>query len=247
MLLIDPNNPRAAELHSKLSDLTDFTNLPFHVVFGGDGWMLQCIRQHGHGTPFFGVNSGTLGFLLNSNADLSRIATCLNEQTWQVHPFPLLEVRGETPHGNQIHGFALNDIYVARMAGVAANLRVDIDGHNIVEKLICDGLIAATSLGSTAYSSSAGGSPSHPLLSGTHITPICPHTPRLRSFIIPQEAVLTIEVLHPERRKCQVVGDGFSYGEVKQVEITHANRFVNIGFLPDNNFTERMVRKILRA
>jgi|GEM_PF-3866073 len=247
MLLIDPHNPRAIEIHNQLSRLTDFSTLPFHVVFGGDGWMLQSIRTHGHDTPFFGVNAGTLGFLLNSNANLQRIADCLTDQTWQIHEFPLLELRGHSPHGNQIHGYAANDIYVARMAGVAANLQIDINGQSIVEKLICDGLIAATSLGSTAYSASAGGSPAHPLLSGTHITPICPHTPQLRSFIIPSEAVLSVKVLHPERRPCQVVGDGFSYGEVHNLTITHAQHKVRIAFLSDNNFTERMVRKILRA
>jgi len=247
MLLIDPHNPKATQIHAQLSDLVDFSTLPFHVVFGGDGWMLQCIRTHGHDTPFFGVNSGTLGFLLNSSADLHRIANCLNEQNWQIHNFPLLELSGTSLHGNQIHGYALNDIYVARTAGVAANLKVDIDGHNIVEKLICDGLITATSLGSTAYSASAGGAPAHPLLSGTHITPICPHTPRLRPFIIPSTAIVDVTVLHPKRRQCQVVGDGFSYGEVAELRVTHSKETAQIAFLADNNFTERMVRKILRA
>ena len=247
MLLLDPNNPNAINIHAQLSDLTDLSNLPFHLVFGGDGWMLQCIRKYGHKTPFFGVNSGTLGFLLNSNADLLRIADCLEKKTWQVHNFPLLELNGVSLHGNQIHGYAVNDIYVDRTAGIAANLRLDIDGHNIVEKLICDGLIAATSLGSTAYSASAGGAPAHPLLPGIHITPICPHTPRLRPFIIPSSAVVDVTVLHPKRRKCQVVGDGFSYGEVASLQVTHSKETVQIAFLSNNNFTERMVRKILRA
>ncbi len=247
MLLIDPHNPRAHALYDKLSCLVDLSNIPVHLVFGGDGWMLQCIRNHGFTTPFFGVNAGTLGFLLNSNANLERIANCLQQRSWQVHTFPLLELHGTSPHGNQIHGYAVNDVYVARLAGVAANLQLDIDGHNIVDKLICDGLIVATSLGSTAYSSSAGGAPAHPLLSGTHVTPICPHTPRLRPFIIPNEANIQIEVLHPDRRPCQVVGDGFSYGEVQSLQIQAATSTVPIAFLSDNNFTERMVRKILRS
>ncbi len=247
MLLIDPHNPKATALYEQLSHLVDFSTLPFHLVFGGDGWMLQCIREHGNDTPYFGVNAGTLGFLLNSSTELDVIAQCLTQQTWVLHSFPMLELTGTSPHGNQIHGYALNDIYVARLAGVAANLRVDIDGQNIVEKLICDGLIAATSLGSTAYSASAGGSPCHPLMPGTHITPICPHTPRLRPFIIPSEATLSIEVLHASRRPCQIVGDGFSYGEVQQLQVTHSTKQAHIAFVPGNNFTERMVRKILRA
>ena len=247
MLLIDQKNPRAIEIHRQLSNLTDLSNLPFHLVFGGDGWLLQCIRTHGVQKPFFGVNSGTLGFLLNSSDNLENVASSITTQKWTSHEFPLLEVHAESPHGNKIHGYAVNDIYVARMAGVAANIRLDIDGHNIVEKLICDGLITATSLGSTAYSASAGGSPSHPLLSGIHITPICPHTPPLRSFIIPNNATISIEVLSPKLRKCQVVGDGFSYGEVQKVTITKSKQTVTVVFTDENNFTERMVRKVLRS
>ena len=247
MLLIDPKNPRAIEIHRQLSNLTDLSNLPFNLVFGGDGWMLECMRTYGVDTPFFGVNSGTLGFLLNSSDDLQKVADSISKQEWVSHKFPILEVHAESPHGNQIHGFAVNDIYVARMAGIAANLRLDIDGHNIVEKLICDGLITATSLGSTAYSASAGGSPSNPLVSGIHITPICPHTPPLRSFIIPNDATISIEVLSPKRRRCQVVGDGFSYGEVHKVTINNSTKSVTVGFIGENNFTERMVRKILRS
>ena len=246
MLLIDPRNPNAQIIYQKLSTIVDLQHVPYHLVFGGDGWMLECIRNHGTDTPYFGVNAGTLGFLLNSNAKLPEIAHSIHQQTWMIHNFPLLHLRGESIHGNQIHGYALNDVYVARTSGIAANLRVDIDGHNIVENLICDGIIAATSLGSTAYSASAGGTPSHPLLSGTHITPICAHTPRLRSFIIPDTATIDITVLHPERRKTQVVGDGFSYGEVRSVRVTSAQKHVQLAFIPDNNFTERMVRKILR-
>ena len=68
MILIDPHNPNATKIHAQLSHLTDLSKFPLHVVFGGDGWMLQCIREYGHTVPFFGVNAGTLGFLLNSNA-----------------------------------------------------------------------------------------------------------------------------------------------------------------------------------
>lgn len=247
MLLIDSRNPKAQEIYTQLADLVDLSNLPFHLVFGGDGWMLECIHTHGTDLPYFGINSGHLGFLHNSNADLPHIAQSIKNRDWEIHDFPMLHVQGESLHGNLINAFALNDIYVARMAGVAANLRMEIDGHLIVDKLICDGIIAATSLGSTAYSASAGGSPSHPLLSGIHITPICPHTPRLRPFIIPSTAKIDIEVLHPDRRRAQVVGDGFSYGEVKQLSITTATKSTRLVFANGNNFTERMVRKILRV
>ena len=207
--------------------------------------MLECIRNYGTETPYFGINAGTLGFLMNSNGDIPALVSCLTKQTWVEHSFPLLHVTGKSIHGNQIDGYALNDVYVARIGGVAANLKIDIDDVNIVEKMVCDGLIVATALGSTAYSASAGGSPSHPLLPGMHITPICPHMPRLRPFIIPDQAKIQVQILAPQRRRVQAVGDGFSYGEVHDVTITRSKHAARLAFVSDDQLTERMVRKIL--
>ena len=246
MVLIDPRNPNSQFIHDQLASLVDLSQLPMHVVFGGDGWMLECIRTHDTTVPFFGVNAGTLGFLMNSTKDLARVASQLESQRWTQYAFPRLHLVGQSLHGNHINGYALNDVYVARIGGVAANLQLSIDGVRVVDKIICDGLIVATALGSTAYSSSAGGSPSHALLRGMHITPICAHTPRLRPFVIPDEATVHINVLSPERRIVQAVGDGFSYGETREITITTEKDSAQLIFLDEHNFTERMVRKILR-
>jgi NAD+ kinase len=245
MILIDPRNPYSQSVYDQLSSLVDLSQLPCHIVFGGDGWMLECIRTH-NGLPFLGINTGTLGFLLNSSEEIDLIANALKKKKWTSYSFPRLQLKGVSLHGNQIDGYALNDVSIARIGGVAANLRLEIDGVNVVDKIICDGLIVATALGSTAYSASAGGSPSHPLLGGMHITPICPHTPRLRPFIIPDEATVHIEVLAPERRIVQAVSDGFSYGEARDITITCIKDSVQLIFLEDHNFTKRMVKKILR-
>ena len=209
--------------------------------------MLQCLRQHENKQPFLGLNAGTLGFLMNDITDLSSAQKEIAEQQWKIHSFPLLHVQGISSEGVPFTAKTLNDVYLTRMAGRTANLRVDIDGICIVEKLICDGLIVATSLGSTAYSSSAGGSPSHPLLKALHITPICPHSPRLRSFVVPHTANIEITVISPDRRPVQAVGDGISYGETQSLHISCALNEADIAFLHSHNFTETMVRKVLRS
>jgi NAD+ kinase len=246
MILIDPRNPNSQSIHDHLAALVDLTNPSINFVFGGDGWMLECIRTQGSKHPFLGINAGTLGFLMNSTEDLTSVVQSIQQEKWTEYSFPRLHFSGTDLQGNAIDGLALNDIYTARIGGSAANLRLDIDGVNIVDKIICDGMIVATALGSTAYSSSAGGSPSHPLLGGMHITPICAHTPRLRPFIIPDEASVHIEILAPERRQVQAVGDGFSYGKTRFLSIRSEKNSVQLIFLKGNNFTERMVRKILR-
>ena len=245
MILVDPYNPRAESLYTKLSSVLQ--DLPITVVIGGDGWMLQCLREHSDLQPFLGLNAGTLGFLMN---DIHKVAASIEDikhQQWSVYSFPLLQFQGTPSSGESFSAHALNDVYLTRKEGRTANLRIEIDDICIVEKLICDGVIIATSLGSTAYSSSAGGSPAHPLLQSLHVTPICPHSPRLRSFLVPQQAQISVEALHAERRPVQAVGDGISYGETQSLYVSCAKKKAQIAFLKSHNFTETMVRKVLRS
>ena len=249
MLHIDPYNPRAQKLHEELDEYVDFTKIPIHVVFGGDGYMLKIIREYGNLNTYLGINAGTLGFLMNDTHEkpqqsIADIVQKLNTQQWRTYAFPRLQLSKNDDNTEMI--YAVNDVYLARTTGQSANLRIDIDGVNVVEKLMCDGVIVATSLGSTAYSSSAGGSPCHPLLRGIHITPISPRSPRLRSFMVPQSSVIEIETLTPERRPTQVVCDGQSLGSCTHAKIQSGDD-VRLAFLEGHNFTETLVRKSVRS
>jgi NAD+ kinase len=245
MILLDPNNPRAKEIYSSLCEHADLSDLPLSPVIGGDGWMLNCIRTHGTEHIYLGLNAGHLGFLMNECDSIPEVASQLSTQKWTSHEFPRLLLNGRSSEGTDFEAKAVNDIYVARTSGQSANLRIEIDGVAAVDRLVCDGVVVATSLGSTGYNCSAGGTPCHPLLPGIHITPISPHTPRLRSLIVPPSSVIRIEALVPERRPLQAVSDGFSHGEACLAEIRLADS-VQLAFLERHNFTETLVRKILR-
>ena len=245
MLHIDPYNPQAQKLHDELAKSVDFTKIPIDIVFGGDGYMLKCIRDHGNLRTYLGINAGTLGFLMNdvarhSSQNIDYVVQKLITQQWRTYAFPRLKLLHNNDNDNIV--YAVNDVYIARTTGQSANLRIDIDGVNVVEKLMCDGVIVATSLGSTAYSSSAGGSPCHPLLRGIHITPISPRSPRLRPFMVPESSIIEIETITPERRPVQVVCDGQSLNECSHAKIQSGD-VVNLAFLEGHNFTETLVRK----
>ncbi len=245
MILVDPNNPRATSLYEKLSSVLQ--HLPLTIAIGGDGWMLQCIREYPQAQPFLGLNAGTLGFFMNDVVDIAACQQSIRSQAWKTFSFPLLEIHGVRSDGTKYTATALNDVSLSRMEGRTANLRIEIDNICIVERLICDGVIVATSLGSTAYSSSAGGSPSHPLLRALHVTPICPHSPRLRSFLVPQQASISVTALQANRRPTQAVSDGISHGETQNLHVSTAEKTVEMVFLDSHNFTETMVRKVLRS
>ncbi len=214
--------------------------------------MLQAIHARGPDYTFFGVNCGYLGFLLNDlNGDPEAMALTIVDAfttgAWFSRAFPRLRLRAHSERG-VVEAFAVNDVYVERQSGDTCHLRVEVDGIAVVERMVCDGIIAATPLGSTAYSFSAGGPAAHPLLHATHLTPICPHTPRLSPLLLPPESVVTIDVLDADRRPARAVADGMTYGDVTRVEVAGApGHEVRIGFLNGHDFTGTMIRKILHA
>lgn len=246
MLLVDPHNPRSQALYSQLSTFLNLDSLSAHIVIGGDGWMLECIHNHGVSLPFIGLNAGRLGFLLNDVDNVKFVANQLAQGKWSSFSFPLLKATITQPDGEFKSTKAINDVYLSRQEGRAANLRVEINGSTIVDHLVCDGIIVSTALGSTAYNYSAGGAPCHPLLRSIHITPICPHSPHLRSFILPTNSIIRIETLTHNRRPVHAVSDGISHGLSHSIEICTPPEEVQLGFLEGQHFTELLIKKILR-
>ena len=142
---------------------------------------------------------------------------------------------------------AVNDVYLERMSGQTAHLRIEIDGVHVVERLVCDGIIASTALGSTAYHFSASGHACHPGVRAIHLTPICPHSPRLTPLTLPAEAKIAIEVLGSDKRPVRAVADGVGHPNISRIEIERADVDVRLAFLDGHNFTTTLVEKILRV
>ena len=221
------------------------------VVLGGDGTMLHCIHQHRAQGDFFGINCGNLGFLMNdlegeSDAVVAAVVASVQSGQLRRHSFPCLQLHAQGP-GGDILDFAVNDVYVARETGQTVHLRVTVDGVVVVSRLICDGLIAATPLGSTAYSFSAGGPAAHPLVQALQLTAICPHSPRLSPMVLPPNTVVEVEVEAPERRPALVSVDGEDRGRVHRLTVSPAPHRVQLCFTQSHDFTGTLVRKILHV
>jgi len=213
------------------------------VALGGDGFMLSTL--HGHlalNKPIYGMNQGTVGFLMNDFAldDLpERIRAA---QLATLHP---LRMTASDRAGQQHEALAINEVSVFRETRQAAKIRISIDGRVRLEKLVCDGVLVATPAGSTAYNLSAHG-PILPLEAGIlALTPISAFRPRRwRGALLPRAARVCFEVHNPVKRPVSAVADNEEFRDVVQVDVVEdKNTDLHLLFDPEHNLEERILQE----
>ncbi len=183
------------------------------VSIGGDGTFLEAVRRYRHfGVPFVGVNTGSLGFLQEiDRSQLSYLAGSLVEGNYELETHPLL--RATVHHaGGPVETYALNDVVVERRGTRTIRLQLTIDGFDC-GKILGDGIIVATPLGSTAYASAAGGAVVHPSAEVYQLIPLNPHDSTIyksirTALVLARDSVVRI-AMDPEKvREVRVVIDG---------------------------------------
>lgn len=247
MIRVDRRNPKAVERGRALASLLDLDALPERIciVLGGDGHMLSVIHEQGSDWTYVGLNCGRVGFLLNESEDLQRFAKALQDGAYRVREVPRLMATGTTRAGDEVRGVALNDVYLERMTGQTAHLRVSVDDKTVVERLVCDGLIVSTAVGSTAYSMAAGGPACHMSLELMGLVAIAAHTPRMPPILLPHETRVEVEVLHPERRPVRMVVDGRDHDDVVRVRVDDSGRPARLAFLDGHDPTGALLSKLV--
>jgi NAD+ kinase len=213
------------------------------VALGGDGFILETLHDFLHiETPIYGMNQGTLGFMMNEylEDDLpNRIET---SQSVKIHPLCMTAKR---VNGEIVTALGFNEVYLLRQTRQASKLRILIDGVERIEELVCDGIITATPAGSTAYNLSAHG-PIIPLNANLlALTPISPFRPRRwRGALLPHTAQIRIEVMDGEKRPVSAVADYTEVREVQSVEVQEDKSvFQTILFDPAQSLEERVLRE----
>ena len=211
------------------------------VTLGGDGTMLEALHRFMRcGVPFYGMNRGTVGFLLNAyrEAGLVRRLTAATPVT--LHP---LRMNAKTIGGKARQALAFNEVSLLRESRQAAKLRIRIDGKVRMKELICDGVLLATPAGSTAYNLSAHG-PIMPLGAGLlALTPISAFRPRRwRGALLPASAQVAIAVFEPTKRPVSAVADYTEVRDVREVSVREARDIsVTLLFDPEHNLEERIL------
>lgn len=246
MIRVDRRNPKAVERGRELATLLDLNALPERVciVLGGDGHMLSVIHDQGPDWTYVGLNCGRVGFLLNEAENLKTFAKAIQDGAYDVREVPRLLAVGTTRDGEEVRGVALNDVYLERMTGQTAHLRVLVDGIEVVERLVCDGLIVSTAVGSTAYSLAAGGPACHTSLRLLALVAIAAHTPRLPPILLPPETRVSVQVHSARHRPVRMVCDGRDHDDVVSVEVADSGSAVRLAFLEHHNPTTALMSKL---
>jgi len=213
------------------------------VALGGDGFMLHTLHRILEGEcpdlPVFGMNRGTVGFLMNEwrlDGLAERIAKA---KPIRVAP---LEMRATTVGGETFVHAAINEISLLRETRQTAKIEVLVNGRVVLPELVCDGVLVATPAGSTAYNLSAHG-PILPLQAKMlALTAISPFRPRRWSgAILPDENSICFRVLEPGNRKVSAVADQFEVRDVANVEIRlDRERSLTLLFDPEHALDERI-------
>lgn len=211
------------------------------VALGGDGFMLESMHRYmALQTPIFGMNRGTIGFLMNTYEAEELPHRLARGQHQTLRP---LRMTANSEGGNRLDAVAFNEVSMLRQERQAAKLRLFINDRERMEELICDGIIVSTAAGSTAYNLSAHGPIipiGSPLLA---LTPISAFRPRRwRGALLPSTVKIRVEVNERWKRPVSAVADHNEARNVTDVEIREdPDSYVELVFDADHNLEERIL------
>ncbi len=217
------------------------------VVLGGDGTMLETLHETiGLDKPVYGMNRGSVGFLLNPYREEDLPERLAASQAVIIHP---LKMKACCQDGSEHEALAFNEVSLFRESRYAAKISITVDDTERMSELICDGILVSTPAGSTAYNLSAHG-PIIPLSTDVlAMTPISPFRPRRwRGALLPYNSVIKMCVLDSKKRPVGAAADFIEIRDVTRVEV-HESRSVSrtLLFDPDHSLEERILKEQFMA
>jgi NAD+ kinase len=247
LALIASSTPRAQEAAAALrgtGEWVDLAECEALVVLGGDGTMLDAMHRmidEGLERPAYGLNVGTVGFLMNRYHRQVR----LRERLAQARPIAVapLCMDAVTQSGEEHSFYAVNEVSLLRETRQTAKLEISVNGRVRIPELACDGVLLSTPVGSTAYNLSANG-PILPLDSQMlALTPISPFRPRRwKGAILPDRSDVTFRVLEADKRPVAAVADQREVRNIAEVRLAIAReRQLTLLFDPGHALDERIV------
>ncbi len=234
--IVSDNNNLSLKIKSFLNKNLKLSTLPksnMIIVIGGDGFMLQTLKKfYKYNKPFYGINSGNYGFLMNKFSSNNTVKNLLKAKLVSISP---LEMTVMNKNKLTKKSIAINEVSILRQSRQAASLSIFNGSKQIIKKLVSDGVLVSTPAGSTAYNLSVHG----PILSlhskKLSISPISAFRPRRwKGKIISDKSKVVIKNLNPKKRPISVVADNFEVRNVNLISIK-TNKKIKISLLYDGN------------
>jgi NAD+ kinase len=238
------NSSQRIENVQPLSSLGDVADIEIAVVLGGDGTILRAAELvQGSDIPILGINMGNVGFLAEiDRPTVEEIVSGIRERRY-TGDMRLLLKHSVLRAGQVVHsGWALNEVTISRNDAQMVELFVQIDGRPL-SRWGCDGVIAATPTGSTAYAYSAGGPVIWPEVDAILFLPLAAHALFSRPMVISPESEIAIDI---ESKNSQLSADGmrtFPLERADRITISRESRSVRLVQLDGGGFTDRLVAK----
>jgi NAD+ kinase len=245
LALLASNTPQSREAELILREQYEFVPVEQAeavIVLGGDGHMLQVLHsllEERRDIPVYGMNRGTIGFLMNGWDHGNLINRLSRAKSFSVKP---LTMRASTVDGQFFTLPAINEVSLLRETRQAAKIGITVNGRPVIPELICDGILVATPAGSTAYNLSANG-PILPLDSTLlALTPISPFRPRRwKGAILPDRYVIRLDILESNKRPVSAVADQREIRDVAWVEVElDRTKTLTLLFDPEHALDDRI-------
>tara|TARA_B100001540_G_scaffold301456_1_gene307915 strand:+ start:512 stop:1270 length:759 start_codon:yes stop_codon:yes gene_type:complete len=213
------------------------------IPIGGDGFLLKSLHDYKDlKKPFYGINYGSIGFLMNSESKENLEKIILNAQNIELKP---LQMKAKNNKGDTFESIAFNEVSLMRQTHQAAKISININGIERMKELICDGVLVSTSAGSTAYNLSAHGS-IVPLDSNLlALTPISAFRPRRwRGALLSEKTKINFFVSSSEIRSTSVTADHNEFRNIEEVEVSSSTENkCNILFDKNHSMDERILKE----
>lgn len=236
IFIISDKNKKSYKLKSYLKKsykLSNVVNSDVIIVIGGDGFMLKMLKKyHKYNKPFYGINSGNYGFLMNKFSHKNIFKILSKSKNVSIYP---LEMKVKNKKNHIKKSIAINEISVLRQSKQTASLSIMRNKKYVIKKLISDGVLVSTPAGSTAYNLSVHG----PILSiNSNKLSICPISPfrprRWKGKIVSDKYKIIISNLDSKKRPVSVVADNYEVRNVNNISIK-TNKKIKFNLLFDKN------------
>lgn len=217
-----------------------YLDMDIVIIIGGDGTILSSSNRYiNTGIPVLGINHGNVGYLTELEKDDIAGLEQILDGNYIIDKRPVIKVE----HAGNIY-YSINEATIHRgNSPKMLDTEIIIDGVSM-NKYRADGLIVATSSGSTAYSLSAGGPIINPLVNAFVITPVCPHNLHIRSMVVPTDDIICIKLNNTESSAFSI--DGNLIAELKgnhEITLTKGGS-LNTVRRNENSFYNKIKRKI---